>query len=103
MDLGLTDKVALVGASSRGLGRAVAEELAREGAQLVLCARGGDALRETAASIRAATGVRVVDVEADLGDAAARERLVAAAMAEFGRVDVLVTNSGGPPAGPFEA
>lgn len=103
MDLGLKGKVALVAASSRGLGRAVAEELAREGAQLVLCARGGEALRETAESIRRASGVRVIDVEADVSDADARNRLLAAAMEAFGRVDVLVTNGGGPPAGPFEA
>jgi 3-oxoacyl-[acyl-carrier protein] reductase len=103
MDLGLSGKVALVAASSRGLGRAVAEELAREGAHLVMCARGADALREAAEQIRAATGARVEHVEADLGDAAARERVVAAAMQAFGRVDILVTNGGGPPAGPFEA
>ncbi|MDB4887272.1 MAG: Polyketide synthase/Fatty acid synthase [Gemmatimonadetes bacterium] len=103
MDLGLKDKVALVAASSRGLGRAVAEELAREGARLVLCARGGEALRETADAIRRDHGAQVVDVEADVADAASRERVVAAAMAAFGRVDVLVTNGGGPPAGPFEA
>jgi 3-oxoacyl-[acyl-carrier protein] reductase len=103
MDLGLKDKVALVAASSRGLGRAVAEELAREGATLVLCARGGDALREAAEAIRRDHGVRVVNVPADVSEAAGRERVIAAAMEAFGRVDVLVTNGGGPPAGPFEA
>ena len=103
MDLGLTDKVALVAASSRGLGRAVAEELAREGAHLILCARGADALRVTADAIRAAAGVRVVEVVADIGEPAARGRVLERAREEFGRVDVLVTNSGGPPAGPFEA
>ena len=103
MDLGLTGKVALVAASSRGLGRAVAEELAREGVHLVLCARGAEALRATADAIRATADVRVLDVPADVSDAAGRDRVLARAMAEFGRVDVLVTNSGGPPAGPFEA
>lgn len=103
MDLGLTGKVALVAASSRGLGRAVAEELAREGAHLVLCARGGELLRGTADAIRAHTGVRVEAVEADIGEESDRARVLERAMAEFGRVDVLVTNSGGPPAGPFEA
>ena len=102
MDLGLTGKIALVAASSRGLGRAVAEELAREGMHLVLCARGDAALRETADAIRGGGG-RVVHVAADLGDPAERARVVDAAMREFGRVDVLVTNSGGPPAGPFES
>jgi 3-oxoacyl-[acyl-carrier protein] reductase len=102
MDLGLAGKVALVAAASRGLGRAVAEELAREGAHLVICARGGDALRETAASIREASGVTVVDVVADLSTAEGVAAVTARALDAFGRVDVLVTNSGGPPAGPFE-
>ncbi len=102
MDLGLKGKVALVAASSRGLGRAVAEELAREGTHLVLCARGAAALRETADAIRAETGVRVEAVAADLSQAADVARVSEAAMRAFGRVDVLVTNSGGPPAGPFE-
>ena len=102
MDLGLTGKIALVAAASRGLGRAVAEELAREGAHLLICARGADALRETAESIRAATGVRVVDVVADLSNPVDVARVAERASAEFGRVDVLVTNGGGPPAGPFE-
>ncbi len=103
MDLGLRDKVALVAASSRGLGRAVAEELAAEGARLVLCARGEAALRETAASIEQASGQRVVAVAADLGEVAGVERVVAEAVRAFGRVDVLVTNTGGPPSGPFES
>lgn len=103
MDFGLAGKVALVAAASRGLGRAVAEELAREGAHLVICARGADALRETAAAIRAASGVNVVEVVADLSDPAGVARVTARALADFGRVDILVTNSGGPPAGPFES
>ena len=101
MDLGLTGKIALVAASSRGLGRAVAEELAREGMSLVLCARGAAALGATAQSIRDRTGATVIDVAADVSDAAGRARVIDAAMAAFGHVDVLVTNSGGPPAGPF--
>jgi len=103
MDLGIRGKVALVAASSRGLGRAVAEELAAEGVDLVLCARGEQALRETAAAIRRATSVRVLDVVADLAEPAGVAYLVGAALAEFGRVDILVTNAGGPPAGPFES
>lgn len=103
MDLGLRGKVALVAASSRGLARAVAEELAREGASLVMCARGAAPLREAADAIRAEHGVRVIDVAGDLGEPSNRAKLLDAAMKEFGRVDVLVTNTGGPPAGPFEA
>jgi 3-oxoacyl-[acyl-carrier protein] reductase len=103
VELGLEGKVALVAASSRGLGRAVAEELAREGCRLVLCARSEDALRETAAAIRAEHGVEVVEVVVDLGDPEGIARVLAASFEAFGRVDVLVTNGGGPPAGPFES
>lgn len=101
MDLGLKGRVALVAASSRGLGRAIAEELAAEGADLLLCARGEDALVETADSIRSRSGVRVFAVAADLTDPAGVARVLGAAR-EPGRVDVLVTNTGGPPPGPFE-
>jgi 3-oxoacyl-[acyl-carrier protein] reductase len=102
MDLGLGGKVALVAASSRGLGRAVAEELAAEGARLVMCARGEAALHEAADAVRA-TGAEVLALAADLTEPAEVERVVGEAHARFGRVDVLVTNTGGPPAGPFES
>lgn len=103
MDLGLTGKIALVAAASRGLGRAVAEELAREGMHLVVCARGADALHDTADAIRVATGMTVVEVVADLAVSADVARVADVALSTFGRVDVLVTNGGGPPAGPFES
>ena len=102
MDLGLCDKVALVAASSRGLGRAVAEELGREGAQLVLCARGEAALREAADALRSA-GAAVEAVSADVSRSADVARVVDAGLRAFGRIDILVTNGGGPPAGPFES
>lgn len=102
MDLGLRGKSALVAAASRGLGRAIAEELAAEGADLTVCARGADALAEAADALRAA-GARVTAVAADLTEPAEVERVVRAAMEAYGRVDVLVTNTGGPPAGPFES
>ena len=102
MDLGIRGKVALVAASRRGLGRASAEALAAEGVDLVLCARGADALGETAAHIRAAYGVRVVDVVADVASLDDVARVVAAA-GELGPIAILVTNGGGPPAGPFES
>ncbi|HEY5086006.1 MAG TPA: SDR family oxidoreductase, partial [Gemmatimonadaceae bacterium] len=103
MDLGLKGKIAIVTASSRGLGRAVAEELAAEGANLVLCARDESSLNETAGSIRASTGTTVIAMAADVSDPAAIDRVWARARDEFGRVDVLVTNAGGPAAGPFES
>jgi 3-oxoacyl-[acyl-carrier protein] reductase len=102
MDLGIRGRVALVAASSRGLGRASAEALAAEGVDLVLCARGREALDETAAAIRGAAGVRVVAVPADVADAGDVARVVDAAAA-LGPIDILVTNAGGPPAGPFES
>ena len=102
MDLGLSGKVALVAASSRGLGRAVAEELGREGARLIICARGEAALRETADAIRA-SGAEVEAVVADVSRPADVARVVEAGVHRFGRIDILVTNGGGPPAGPFES
>ncbi|HEY3745603.1 MAG TPA: SDR family oxidoreductase [Gemmatimonadaceae bacterium] len=102
MDLGLKGKIALVAASSKGLGRAVAEELAAEGAHLVMCARGTETLEKTADSIRKATGAKVITVAADVSDSAAAARVSKTALDEFGKVDILVTNSGGPPSGPFE-
>jgi 3-oxoacyl-[acyl-carrier protein] reductase len=103
LDLGIRGKVALVSASSRGLGRAIAEELAAEGADLVVCARGEEALTRTAEDIRQRSAVQVVDVVADVSDPAGLSRVVAAAYKNFGRVDILVTNSGGPPSGPFDS
>jgi len=102
MDLGLRGKIALVAAASRGLGRAIALELATEGAKLVLCARGADDLEATRKDIAARTGVDVHAVTADLSDQTQLERVNAEAMATFGQVDILVTNAGGPPAGVFE-
>ncbi len=102
MDLGLKGKVALVAAASRGLGRAVAEELAAEGASLVLCARQAAALDEVCAALTPLTAGRVIGVPADLSVAADVERVVSRGLERFGRIDILVTNTGGPPAGVFE-
>jgi 3-oxoacyl-[acyl-carrier protein] reductase len=103
MDLGLRGKVALVAASSAGLGRAVAEELAREGANLVMCARGKERLDTVARTIRDETGVRVEALGADLSQISDVQRVTDVALRTFGQVDILVTNAGGPPAGPFES
>jgi len=102
MDLGLKGKVALAAASSEGIGRAIAEALAREGADLVICSRREDALEKARREL-ATHGGRVLAVPADLTDPAEVEHLVQEAVGTFGRVDILVTNTGGPPAGPFEA
>ncbi len=102
MDLGLRGRVALLAASSKGLGRAVAEELAAEGASLVLCARGEAALAETARRIEASAGVPVLPVVADVGAPGEAARVAREGLARFGKIDILLTNSGGPPAGTFE-
>jgi 3-oxoacyl-[acyl-carrier protein] reductase len=102
MDLGLRGKVALVAAASRGLGRAIADELAAEGATLVLCARGAGQLDAAKQDIAQRTGVDVRAVVADLSTLEDVQRVTTDALSAFGRVDVLVTNAGGPPAGTFE-
>ena len=102
MDLGLKDKVALVAAGSRGLGRAVAAELAAEGASLVLCAREPQTLSETAAAIADTHGAHVLAVPADVTAIDDIKRVVESGNERFGRIDILVTNAGGPPAGRFE-
>lgn len=102
MDLGIQGKVALVPASSRGLGRAVASELAREGAKVVVSARGEAQLRQTAHDISTATGNPVVPVAADVSRNEDIERLVGETLRRFGKIDILVTNAGGPPPGGFD-
>jgi 3-oxoacyl-[acyl-carrier protein] reductase len=102
MDLGLKNKVALVAAGSRGLGRAIAEELAAEGASLILCARDAATLADTTATIADVTGAHVLGVPADVTDVEQVRNLVASGNERFGRIDILVTNAGGPPAGRFD-
>lgn len=102
MDLGLAGKVALVAAASKGLGRACAAELAAEGARIVICARGADALEHTRRQIAETTRAEVAAVPADLSTPEGIERVANGALQRFGRVDVLVNNAGGPPSGPFE-
>ncbi len=98
MDLGIKDRVALVTASSRGLGRASAEALAAEGAKVVVTARGAESLDQTEQEMRAA-GADVFGVVADISDPDVPERLVTATVEHFGRIDIVVANAGGPPPG----
>lgn len=102
MDLGLNGKVALVCAASRGLGKAVAEELANEGANLILCARNADVLSQTCDEIRRKSNVEVLGISADLTEIADIESLYKESIETFGKIDILVNNVGGPPAGTFE-
>jgi len=99
MDLGLTGKAALVAASSRGLGKAIALALSGEGARVALCARGEEALLEAKKEIEGKTGGRVIARTADVTDREAVRKLVDFVLAEFGAVDILVCNAGGPPPG----
>lgn len=101
MDLGLSGRVALVAASSQGLGKASALALAREGARVTICARTQARLDATAAQIREETGAEVLAVPADLATADGIARVVAATAERFGGIDVLVVNSGGPALGEF--
>jgi 3-oxoacyl-[acyl-carrier protein] reductase len=101
MDLGLHQKIALVTASSRGLGRAVALRLAQEGAHVAVCARGEKDLARAADEIREATGQRVLAIPADVSLPEVADKLVRATLDEFGRLDILVVNAGGPPPGRF--
>ncbi len=99
MDLSLAGRVALVGGASQGIGYACARLLAAEGADVAIVARRSAPLAEAAARIRAETGRRVLEIPADIRVAADCERIVAAAGAEYGRIDVLVNNDGAPPLG----
>jgi 3-oxoacyl-[acyl-carrier protein] reductase len=102
MELGLQNRVAIVAASSRGLGRACAFELAREGAAVVICARDLARLSTTGDEIRAATGAEVLPLQADLTDPDQIRTLAEETLRRFGQVDVLITNNGGPPVGYFD-
>jgi len=101
MDLGLTGRVAIVAAASKGLGRAVAEELAREGAHVAICARTEETLAATAAQIEKSTGREVFHRALDVTDSKAVTAFVSTVEERHGRIDICVTNSGGPPSKPF--
>jgi 3-oxoacyl-[acyl-carrier protein] reductase len=97
MDLGLSGKKGIVCAASKGLGRAVAVPLAREGVNLVINARNRDSLEQTAESLRSESGVNVIPIAADITTEAGREAVLAACPDP----DILINNAGGPPPGDF--
>ena len=101
MDLGLSGKVAVVAASSKGLGRAVAMTLAREGALVTVNGRNADALAATAASIRTDTGGDVLEIVSDVRNPDDIHRLIDETVARRGGLDLLICNAGGPPSGTF--
>jgi 3-oxoacyl-[acyl-carrier protein] reductase len=103
MELGLKGKVALVCGASQGLGRAVADELAIEGASLAINSRSLDKLKTVCEEIGARTGSDAFPVAGDLARASDIERIVNETLSHFGKIDILVTNVGGPPPGTFDA
>lgn len=91
----------MVAASSKGLGKAIARGLAEEGAHLVMCARGEEALRSAEREIKSATGVEILAMPVDVTKQDQVKTLVEQAILRFGRIDILINNAGGPPAGTF--
>ncbi|MFQ5769799.1 MAG: SDR family oxidoreductase [bacterium] len=101
MDLGIAGKVALVAASSQGLGKAVAFGLANEGAKVVICARGKENLDKTKEEIQTKTHAQILAIQADLTNYDNIKQLVAKTIDQFGTIHILVNNAGGPPTGFF--
>jgi 3-oxoacyl-[acyl-carrier protein] reductase len=102
MDLGLKGKVALVGGSSKGIGRAAATALAAEGCKVTICARDGAALTTAAQAIRQETMAQVLPFVCDMASYEDIKRVVAETAKTFGRLDIVVNNAGGPPSGTFD-
>ena len=103
MDFGIKDRVALVAAASKGIGFAAARELAREGARVFLCSRDEKRASEAAQKLHDETGATVAGLGADVTDNESVEHFVNLAFERAGRIDILVTNAGGPPSTTFAA
>lgn len=99
MDLGIKNKIALVCASSQGLGKATALSLAREGVNLAICSRDEKRINDTAKEIEAATKVNVLPIVADVSKASDIDKLIERVVHEYGTIHILVNNAGGPPTG----
>lgn len=102
MDFGLKDKVAFIAASSKGLGKAVALELAREGAKTIICGRNEEDLEKTKLELEKQINGNVLALAGDLSIPAQRDSIIKSALQVHNTIDILVTNTGGPPAGKFE-
>lgn len=100
MNLGLKDKVAIIGGSSKGLGKACALELAQEGARVVICANDKTSLEKTGQTIKE-LGSEALLLEVDMSSEKDNQKIVDETLIKFDRIDILVINSGGPPAGDF--
>ena len=102
MELGLKNKVAFVAASSQGLGKAVAFELANEGAKLIINGRNQDNHKSTKQEIEKMTGEKVLALAGDLSNDQEREEIIRRSLEAYDHIDILITNTGGPPSGKFE-
>jgi 3-oxoacyl-[acyl-carrier protein] reductase len=102
MDLGLNGRAALVGGASKGIGRAIAKELAREGARVMICSRNAENLEAAATEIREETGSDVAWAVCDMASYDDIKATVAAAAERLGGLDIVVNNAGGPPTGTFQ-
>src|SRR5438105_3021999 len=102
MDLGLKDKVALVAAASKGLGFGVARALAKESARVSMCSREEAAVRDAAERLSRETGAETLATACDVRNPASLQAWIDATAAKWGRIDALLVNAGGPPAGPFK-
>jgi len=102
MNLNLTNKVAIVLAASKGLGKAIATSLSAEGAKVIIGSRDENELAKTAAEIHGITGGEVIALPVDVSDGEAVKEFIEQAAAKFGRIDILLNNAGGPPFNKFE-
>ena len=102
MELGLKNRVAFIAASSKGLGKSVALELAQEGAKIIICGRNKENLEKTKHEIEKQTNEKVLGLAGDLSIAAEREQIIKNSLLAYKAIDILVTNTGGPPTGKFE-
>jgi len=103
MDLGLKNKRALVAGSSRGLGYAVASQLLREGCRVAINGRNAESLTQASEQLRGEAGSPAIPLVGDLTDAATPEKIIQQAVQALGGLDILITNTGGPPSGQFES
>ena len=102
MELGLKNKVAFVAASSQGLGKSVALELAQEGANIIICGRNKENLEKTKQEIENQANKELLALAGDLSIPAEREHIIKSALQAYSNIDILVTNTGGPPTGKIE-